>query len=104
MARNIESNRKGLVDDLSGVLTDAEDALKRAGDETGDKAKELRSQVESKLKAAKLRLLDFQDEAIGRAKAAATVTDDYVRDKPWQAMGVAALIGIAIGLLLNRRE
>ncbi|MEO8135973.1 MAG: DUF883 family protein [Betaproteobacteria bacterium] len=104
MARTIGSISNGFVDDMSGVLSDAEDTLRRAGDETGDKARELRSQVQSKLKNAKVRLQDFQGEAIGRAKAAATVTDEYVRDRPWQMIGAVAVIGIAIGLLLNRRS
>ena len=104
MARSIQSIRNGLVDDMSGVLTDAEDTLKRASAETGDRARELRSQVESKLRSAKGRLQDFQGEAMDRAKAAASVTDDYVRDRPWQVMGVAAIIGVAIGLMLNRRS
>ena len=45
MARSIQSIRNGLVDDMSGVLSDAEDTLKRASSETGDRARELRSQV-----------------------------------------------------------
>ena len=45
-----------MVDEFSAVLTEAEDMLKRAANETGDKAKDLRSQVEAKLLNAKLRL------------------------------------------------
>jgi ElaB/YqjD/DUF883 family membrane-anchored ribosome-binding protein len=29
--------------------------------------------------------------------------DRYVREQPWQAIGVAALSGVVIGLLLGRR-
>ena len=34
-----------------------------------------------------------------RAKAAARATDEYVRDNPWQALGVAAAVGFLIGLV-----
>ena len=44
-----EMSREKLVDDFSAVLTEAEDMLKRASAETGDKARDLRSQVETKL-------------------------------------------------------
>jgi ElaB/YqjD/DUF883 family membrane-anchored ribosome-binding protein len=103
MSENPENARERLVDDLANVLGEAEEMLKRAAAETGDKARDLRSQVETKLLRAKLRLQEIEGEAVDRAKAAARATDDYVHDHPWHAIGVAAAIGLAIGLLLNRR-
>jgi ElaB/YqjD/DUF883 family membrane-anchored ribosome-binding protein len=104
MSENTENPRDKLVDDLSAVLAEAEEMLKRAAAETGDKARDLRSQVETKLLRAKLRLQEIEGEAVDRAKAAARATDDYVHDNPWQAIGIAAALGVAIGLLLNRRS
>ena len=103
MTENTENPRERLVDDLSNVLGEAEDMLKRAATETGDKARDLRSQVETKLLRAKLRLQEIEGEAVDRAKIAARATDDYVHDHPWQAIGAAAAVGLAIGQLLNRR-
>ena len=77
--------------------------LKRAATETGDKARDLRSQVETKLLRAKLSLQELEGHAVDKAKAAARATDDYVHDNPWQAIGVAAAVGIVVGLLMNRR-
>ena len=34
---------------------------------------------------------------------AADVTDKYVHDNPWQAIGVAAGVGFLLGLLIGRR-
>ncbi len=95
--------REKLVDDFSAVLTEAEDLLKRAANETGERAKDLRSQVEAKLLAAKLRLQEIEGEAVDRARVAARITDDYVHDNPWQAIGIAAAVGFVAGLLMNRR-
>jgi len=103
MADNIETSRDKLVDEFSSVLTEAEDMLKRAANETGDKAKDLRAQVEAKLLAAKLQLQELQGLAADRAKEAARATDDYVHDHPWQVVGIAAGIGFVAGLLMNRR-
>jgi ElaB/YqjD/DUF883 family membrane-anchored ribosome-binding protein len=99
-----EMSREKLIDDFSAVLAEAEEMLKRASAETGDKARDLRSQVETKLLRAKLRLQELEGEAVDRAKAAARATDDYVHDNPWQAIGIAAAVGLAVGLLLNRRS
>ena len=40
---------------------------------------------------------------VTKSKAAARATDDYVHDHPWKAVGVAAGVGLLIGLLLNRK-
>jgi ElaB/YqjD/DUF883 family membrane-anchored ribosome-binding protein len=96
-------SRESLLDDFSAMLTEAEDLLKRAGNETGERAKDLRAQVEAKLLSAKLRLQELEGEAMDHAKAAARVTDDYVHDNPWGAIGVAAAAGFLIGLMINRR-
>ena len=100
---NADAPHDKLVSDFTAVLGEAEEMLKRAASETGDKARDLRSQVETKLLHAKLRLQELEGEAVDRAKAAARATDDYVHEKPWQAIGIAAVIGLAAGLLLNRR-
>jgi len=101
---NADLPHEKLVSDFAAVLAEAEEMLKRASTETGDKARDLRSQVETKLLHAKLRLQELEGEAVDRAKAAARATDDYVHDNPWQAIGVAAAIGLVAGLLLNRRS
>ena len=99
----MSTTREKLVDDFGSMLNEAEELMKRASTETGDRARDLRSQVEAKLLAAKLRLQELQGDAVDSAKAAARVTDDYVHDNPWQAIGLAAAIGFIAGLLLNRR-
>ena len=104
MSESADNFRDKLVDDFATVLSEAEEMLKRAATETGDKARDLRAQVETKLLRAKLRLQELEGEAVDRAKAAARATDDYVHDNPWQAIGIAAAVGVLIGLLMNRRS
>src|SRR5690606_8583573 len=89
-AMSTDSARDKLVDEFSSVLSEAETLLDKAAKETGDKAKDLRSQVEARLLSAKLKLQELEGEAVDRAKAAARATDDYVHDHPWQAIGLAA--------------
>ena len=103
MSDSTEQSRTKLVDEFTNVLSEAEDTLKRAANETGEKAKDLRSQVEAKLLTAKLRLQEFQGQAVDRAKETARATDDYVHEHPWQSIGIAAAVGVVIGLLMNRR-
>jgi ElaB/YqjD/DUF883 family membrane-anchored ribosome-binding protein len=103
MSESADSSRDKLVDDFAAVLGEAEEMLKRAANETGDKARDLREQVETKLLRAKLSLQEIEGQALDHAKAAARATDDYVHDNPWQAIGIAAAVGVVVGLLMNRR-
>ena len=98
-----DSTRAKIADEFATAMSEAQDMLARAANETGDKARDLRSQVETKLLHAKLRLQELEGEALDRAKNAARATDDYVHDHPWRAVGAAAVVGFVIGLMMNRR-
>ena len=71
-----------------------EHAAARPHTKPAKSARDLRSQVEARLLSAKLKLQELQGQAVDRAKDAARVTDDYVHDNPWQAIGIAAAVGI----------
>ena len=91
------------LDQFSSVLTEAESLLNKATHETGEKARDLRTQAEARLLSAKLKLQELQGQAVDRAKDAAKATDDYVHENPWQAIGIAAAVGLVAGLLMSRR-
>lgn len=89
--------------DIKAVLADAEDLLKQAATSTGERATELREKALAQLKQAKEKASDVQVVVVEKSKQAARATDDYVHDHPWQAVGIAAGVGVLIGLLINRR-
>ncbi|MEP6941916.1 MAG: DUF883 family protein [Betaproteobacteria bacterium] len=89
---------KAAVKDFEDALAQAQKMLKKAGTQAGDRAEELRSQAASRLDAARATLDNLQD----RATAAARSTDDFVRDAPWKAIGVAAAVGIVVGMAAGR--
>lgn len=90
--------------DIKTVLADAEDLLKQAANTTGERASELSDKALALLKQAKEKASDVQVVVVEKSKLAARATDDYVHDHPWQAVGIAAGIGVVIGLLLNRNK
>lgn len=96
--------KREFLQDLDAMLTEAEDLLKRASVETGDRADVMRSQVETKLLEAKLRLHRLEGEAMRRAAAVSRAANGYAHENPWRLVGIAAGIGLAAGLLLTRRN
>jgi ElaB/YqjD/DUF883 family membrane-anchored ribosome-binding protein len=100
---NSEVNTDQLVADLKTVMLDAEALLKATSAQTGEKIQEARARAEQSLQQARARLSGLEDEAMRRAKEVADATDEYVRENPWQSVGIAAGVGLLVGLLLSRR-
>jgi ElaB/YqjD/DUF883 family membrane-anchored ribosome-binding protein len=98
-----EVNKERLMSDIKTVLADAEDLLKQAASATGERASELRETALSRLKQAKEKAADVQVVVVEKGKKAARATDDYVHEHPWASIGIAAGVGVVVGLLINRK-
>ena len=92
-----------LMEDLRTVVRDTEELLKVTASQTGEKAEEARRRVSAALDGAKVRLQQAQASAAQMSDEALKATEQYVRDNPWQAVGIAAGVGLVLGALLARR-
>ena len=101
MAHKVSADQ--LIDDLHAVIRDAENLLRATASQTGDAIDEVRERATESVRQAKARLDGIEDEALKRARVLAAEADEYVRGNPWQAVGIAALIGLVLGVLVSRR-
>ena len=105
---NTQAAREKLLEDFSVVIEDSQALLKAMAAAPGERASALRGDLERKLGDARKRIGDLQEGALERGRAAVEQADEYVRENPWQTIaigaGVAALIGIAIGVMLADRR
>lgn len=97
------ASKEKLVADMKVVIADAEEILKSTASVAGDKMTDVRERIESRLRDAKIRLEDAEAALVDKTKACARATDDFVHDQPWQAVGIAAVVGLALGVLIGRR-
>jgi len=97
------TNKDRLVSDLKAIIADGEEILKSTADVAGEKVSHLRTKIEGRLKDAKTKLADIEVVLLDKTKACAHATDDFVHDQPWKAVGIAALVGVACGVLISRR-
>ena len=105
MAKKSESGQaqEKLIDSVKVALDDAEELLRKAAAETGERANELREEALESLKRTRLALYDVQDSVVEKGRQAVRVTDEYVHTNPWQAITVSAAAGLLLGLLVSRR-
>ena len=89
--------------DLAAVMRDAEALMKASADAGGDKVNEARTRIRESLESAKRRLLEAERSAVRHGEEAVTATEDHIKRNPWQSVGIAAGVGLVIGVLLARR-
>jgi ElaB/YqjD/DUF883 family membrane-anchored ribosome-binding protein len=92
-----------LLADFKALVADAEALLDATENQGGEALAQIRAQAQDSLSQAKSNLMDVQDELTEKAKAVAADADAYVHEKPWQSVGIAAGLGLLIGLLISRR-
>jgi ElaB/YqjD/DUF883 family membrane-anchored ribosome-binding protein len=101
-AMNNVSTEK-LVRDMRAVIVDAEDLLKATASQTGERVEKVRAKAEDSLRVARERLKVAGDDLGMRARDAAADLDEQVRIHPWTTAGVAAGVGLLVGILVGRK-
>ncbi len=95
---NASVTRDKLVEDFKVLSKDVQELLKATASVVGDKAADARVRVEESLRVAQDKLSVAKDSAVAKGQEAFSVTDGYVRDNPWNAVGIAAGIGFLLGI------
>jgi len=103
MSNGTDVSREKLATDLKIVIADAEELLRATAGQMGEKAVVARERIQESLRGAKEKLARAEEVVVDKTKAAARATDDYVHDHPWGAVGIAAAVGLVIGMLISRR-
>jgi len=97
------SSQDELLDEFQALVRDTENLLQHSASLAGEQAEELREQIRASLSRARSALHNAEDSVRERSKAAVQATEGYVQTHPWQALGIAAGIGVLLGMLCTRR-
>ena len=96
-------NTDKLVQDLKLVVADAEELLRATASQAGERAAAARARIEQSLERARVKLDEVESAVADSTRQVANAADVYVHEHPWSAGGVAAGIGLIVGLLMSRR-
>lgn len=91
------------MDDLHAVMADANELLHATANQTGEAATAARSRIQQSMQTVKSRIAETEAALMERTRQAAKVTDQYVHENPWQSIGIAAVAGVVVGMLVARR-
>jgi ElaB/YqjD/DUF883 family membrane-anchored ribosome-binding protein len=95
-------NKDKLAADFRALISDAEELLRTTAGYSGDSLAVARTRLAAKVEEWKGLMAQGQDLALDRGKRAAEMTDQYVRDNPWRAVGITLAIGIILGMWSRR--
>ena len=98
----MDATRDKLVSDIKVLIEDAEELLKATANQAGEKVAAVRERIEQSLHEGKRSLAETESRLFDESKEAAKAADAYVRENPWTAVGMAAGIGLVLGLLIRR--
>ncbi len=99
MENKIEAVVRGNVDT---ALEQADEFLKQAS-ATGEEAKELQAKAKECLARASRNMKSFYEKTSEEGREIAGEVNDCVRSNPWRAVGIAAVGGLLLGLLVARK-
>ena len=100
----LQSNMDTVRKDIKTLVADAQLLFKDAAAEGGAKADELRKRGMQLLDSALDKAHHLQEAAIEKGKELADSTDNYVRKNPWRAVGISAVVGVLVGMLIARSK
>src|SRR5271167_1720573 len=98
---DIKTAASGEIKDL---IADVEDLMARIADLKDADVVRMRGRVQRAVDAVKQSVADSAGTLRRQAQDIAGSADDYVRESPWQAIGIAALVGAVVGILATRRS
>ena len=93
--------REKLIEDFKVLSKDVQDLLKATASVVGEKAAEARVKVQDSLKTAQEKLSEVHENMHAKGREAFTASDTYVRDNPWNAVGIAAGVGFLVGVVFS---
>lgn len=72
------------------------------GETTASHLDNITDEIEKGIQEGRYTWKEIQEKAMEKGRAAAEATDAYVHENPWTTMGIAAGLGLVVGLLLGR--
>ena len=96
--------RAEVSQEVDKLIGEVENLIRRVGDAADPEMRRLRGEVQSAIADTKKALGDqggWVQRQTSRAKEAFEASDRYVREQPWQTVGIAAVTGVLIGCLVG---
>ena len=104
VSEGVKDVKAAASSEIKNLIADVEELMARIVDLKDADVVRVRGKVQRAVDATKQSLAEGAETIRQHAQDVASTADDYVRDSPWQAVGIAALVGAVVGILATRRS
>jgi ElaB/YqjD/DUF883 family membrane-anchored ribosome-binding protein len=102
-AREAHEARLAAKREVHGLIVDIEELIEQMKDATDPELTLVRAKVEASIAAVRQAIFDTAKQLKSQTRGTIDAGDNYVRERPWEAIGMASAAGLAIGFVLGRR-
>ena len=101
--RDMSAASDHIMKNVKGIAGGVDELLRATAHFSGEGLAATRAKVSDQLDELREAMSDAGDYTLAAGKRAAHEADQYVHKNPWQAIGVAMAVGVALGWLSGRR-
>lgn len=98
-----KKSKAALSQEFENILADIEHLIHATADLSGEELSEAEAKLHERMTEAKEYVVDVTSDLSERAKKTASEVDREAHDEPWKAIGIAAAVGLLLGLVVARR-
>ena len=96
---DLNDTNERLSADFRELMAASEDLLRKTAAHTGDGVDDARVALRRQLSNAQGAAAHWQKAASKKYKELSSASDEFVHENPWKAVGIAAVVGIAISAI-----
>lgn len=97
------TTKSGSTGEFSNFVSDIEHLITSMTSLTGQDLERAKQKLAERVEAAKLTITETGGRIADTARESARATDTYVRENPWQSVGIGAILGLLVGIAVSRK-
>ncbi len=97
------ARRADAASDVHSLLADIQDLLGQLAHVADPDIARVRARLSESLATARRAVTEGSEQVRAQVRSSVRSGDAYVRNQPWQAVGIAAAAGLVIGFLVAKR-
>ena len=103
LSASAHNKTTAISSEFKNFLADIEQLITEATSMTGEDLVQAKSKLNDRIDSIKHSFDDIGESIGTKARKSAVITNNYVHEQPWIAIGAGAAVGLLVGFLASRR-